>query len=475
MAKQSSILGVVTGLLGLLIAGGPLAGAAEPPSALPPLPPIELRSPAAAGSGIRSVDPDSWIGPHVIHLMAGATELEFIGGIGGSATMELAQALAANRGIRVLQLTSQGGDTLVAMQMERLVHAQGLITYVPRLCASACAFVFLGGKERYVGPGATLGFHATVGLDESPAETARIADAVKAWMIDRGVATAFVERAVSTPQTSLWVPTPDVLLQARVITALTSPQRFAEPGFGPGIPALVKQASPRRDPVFQATQKLLLAIHTADPESYERLQARLYDQMQAGGYDPLHALLVARLADRVLRRSIAAAADDAVASLASASIEESERLASVDPAVCVELPSVTRSQQDAAMAALPADLVIREISALTRIVESATAHPQPPPSLDEAKATYKVLLRDLANVVDAKYLLQPALDPKRGLHLSQRHLEGDPQLGTARSLGAAAGHDAGTVVVASTTPLPHRGRGALWAGEEPKCRPCRGT
>ena len=65
------------------------------------------------------------------------------------------------------------------------------------------------------------------------------------------------------------------------------------------------------------------------------------------------------------------------------------------------------------MAALPADLVIREISALTRIVESGTAHPQPPPSLDEAKAIYKVLLRDLANVVDSKYLLQPALDPAR--------------------------------------------------------------
>src|SRR5690349_13823294 len=43
MAKQSSILGVVAGLLGLLIVGGPPAGAEEPPAALPPLPPIELR------------------------------------------------------------------------------------------------------------------------------------------------------------------------------------------------------------------------------------------------------------------------------------------------------------------------------------------------------------------------------------------------------------------------------------------------
>jgi hypothetical protein len=411
MAKRS---GIHHGILaGLLIAGGSLAGAAELSPAMRPLSPIDVRPPIALGSGIRSADLDSWIGPHVIHLMVGGTELEYIGGISGSAVIDLARALAENRHIRVLQLTSQGGDTLLAMQMERLVRARGLVTYVPRLCASACAFVFLGGKERYVGPGATLAFHASIGLDESSAQTVRIAAAVKSWMLDRGVAPAFVERAVSTPHTTVWVPTPDELLQAHIITGLTSPQRFAEPGFGPGIPALVKQGSPDRDPLFQATQKLLLAIRTADPESYEQTQTKIYEAVQGGLYDPMRAAAVGSLAETVMRRSIAAAADDAIASLASAAIEETERLATIDPAVCVELPTVTLSQQDAAMAALPADLLVREISALTRIVESGTAHPQPPPSLDEARAIYKVLLHNLANVVDTKYLRQPALDPAR--------------------------------------------------------------
>jgi len=414
MAKRSGIHhGIQAGLLGLLIASGSLAGAAELPPAMPPLPPIDLRAPVALGSGIRSVDLDSWIGPHVIHLMAGGTELEYIGGISGSAIMDLAQALAANRGVRVLQLTSQGGDTLLAMQMERLVRARGLVTYVPRLCASACAFVFLGGKERYVGPGAALAFHASIGLDESSAQTARIAAAVKSWMLDRGVAAAFVERAVSTPHTTVWVPTPDELLQAHVITALTSSQRFAEPGFGPGLPALVKQGSFDRDPLYQATQKLLLAIRKADPESYEQSQTRIYEAMRGGLYDPVHAMAAARLVEDVMRRSFAAAADDAIESFATATIEETERLVTIDPAVCVELPTVTLSQQDAAMAALPADLMVREISALTRIVESGTARPQPPPSLDEARAIYKVLLHNLAAVVDTKYLLKPALDPAR--------------------------------------------------------------
>jgi len=299
------------------------------------------------------------------------------------------------------------------MNMERLVRSRGLITYVPRLCASACAFVFLGGKERYVGPGAKLGFHAAVGLDESPAETGRLAAAVKTWMVGRGVAPAFVDRAVSTPQATLWVPTPNELLQARVITAVTSPQPFAEPGFGPGIPALVKQASPQGDPLFQAIRKLMFAIRKADPASYEQAHALLYDAMQDGGYGVMRAASVGAFTEAVLQRSVAVAADDAVASLVNAAIEETERLASIDPAVCVELPTVTRSQQEAAMAALPADLLVREISAWTMIVESAAAHPQAPPSLDQARAILKVLERSLANTFDRKYILQPALDPAR--------------------------------------------------------------
>jgi hypothetical protein len=410
--RLTAARGILAGLFGLLIAGPP-CGAAEPAPITPPAPPIELRSPVAPEAGIRSVDYDSWIGPHVIQLMAGGTELEFIGGIGGSASAELARALDANPGVRVLQLTSQGGNTLLAMDMELLVRTRHLITYVPRFCASACAFVFLGGKERYVGPGAKLGFHAAVGLDESSAETARLAAAVKTWMLGRGVAPAFVDRAVSTPHTTIWEPTSDELLQARVITALSSPQRFATPSFGPGIPALVRQGPPQGDPLYLATQKLMLAIRKADPASYEQVHALLYEAMQDGGYGLMRAASVGAVAEAVLQRSVAVAADDAVVNLVNAGIEETERLASIDPAVCVELPTVTRSQQEAAMAALPADLLIRQITAWTMIVESATAHPQAPPSPDKARAILKVLERNLANTFDRKYILQPALDPAR--------------------------------------------------------------
>ena len=71
--------------------------------------------------------------------------------------------------------------------------------------------------------------------------------------------------------------------------------------------------------------------------------------------------------------------------------------------------------RDAAMDALPPDLRVREITAITMVVESATAHPQEPPSLDEARAIYTVLLRNLVNVFgdDTKYLIHTDLDPSR--------------------------------------------------------------
>ena len=413
--RPKAVCGILVGLLGLLVTVGPPAGGAELAPTMPPTPPIELRSPVAPEAGIRSVDYDSWIGPHVINVMPGGTELEFIGGIGGSASAELARALDANPGVHVLQLTSQGGNTLLAMDMELLVRSRGLVTYVPRFCASACAFVFLGGKQRYVGPGAKLGFHAAVGFEDSPEETAHLAASVKTWMLGRGVAPAFVERAVSTPHTTVWEPTPDQLLQARVITALGSPQRFATPSFGPGIPALVRQGPPQGDPLYLATQKLMLAIRKADPASYDQMQAKIYEAMRAGTYDPGRAASVSRLVQQVLRHCIAVADDDAVAGMVSAAVAEQERLAIIDPAVCLKSSSVTPSQRDAAMDALPPDLRVREITAITMVVETGTSHPQAPPSLDEARAIYTVLLRNLVNVFgdDTKYLIHPDLDPSR--------------------------------------------------------------
>jgi len=204
-------------------------------------------------------------------------------------------------------------------------------------------------------------------------------------------------------------------LRAHVTTALASPARFAAPSFGAGLPSLVKQALPQDDPLYAATRKLIFAIRKADPASYDAMQTKLYEAMRAGTYDPARSASVSRLLQQVLKHSISIAADDAVASLVRNMADQADRLAIIDPAVCLRLSSVTPGQRDAAMAALPPDLRLREILAVTMIVESGIANPQPPLSIDEARAIYNVMLRNLANVFgdDTKYLVHPDLDPAR--------------------------------------------------------------
>jgi hypothetical protein len=362
---------------------------------------------------------DSWIGPHEFRVLAAGTELEFVGGISGPALTELARLLEANPRIAALQLTSQGGDALTAMGMEQLVRQRGLITYVPRFCASACAFVFMGGRERYLGPGARLGFHAAAGLDDSAEATARLAAAARSWMLARGVADAFVDRAVSTPSSSMWYPSRDELVRAGVLTAATSPWTFASPSFGNGLPSLLRTTATRDDPLFVATKALTLAIKRADSGTFETMQASLDGALSSGTYDPTMARAVSDHVSQTIQRAMAIASDESVERFAAARSAEMDQLAGIDPAVCVELPSVTSAQRDAAAAAMPPEINLREIEALTDVLNSSIDRPQRPPSLSGAKADYGLLMQSLTARIgsDVQYLTRPELQPARTCEL----------------------------------------------------------
>jgi hypothetical protein len=362
---------------------------------------------------------DSWIGPHEFRVLAAGTELEFVGGISGSAVAELAQLLQAYPRISALQLTSQGGDALTGMGMEQLVRQHGLITYVPRFCASACAFVFLGGRERYLGPGARLGFHAATGLDDSPEATGRLAVAARSWLMARGLPEAFADRAVSTPSSSMWYPSPDELVKAGVLTAATSRWTFSSPSFGSGTPSLLRPATYHDDPLYVSSKALALAIRRADPATSEAMQASLDRALSAGAYDAATARAVSDHVSQMVQRAMAIGSDESVERFAAARSAEMDQLAGIDPAVCVELPSVTPAQRDAAEAAMPPEITLQEIRALTDVLNSSIDRPQNPPSLSAAKADYAALVENLAGRIgnDVQYLAHPELRPARACAL----------------------------------------------------------
>lgn len=71
----------------------------------------------------------------------------------------------------LLLLDSEGGDLLASLKMGNLVRTSGMATQVQAVdaatgrfrrggeCASACAYVFVGGVARTLGEGARLGVH----------------------------------------------------------------------------------------------------------------------------------------------------------------------------------------------------------------------------------------------------------------------------------------------------------------------------
>ena len=58
--------------------------------------------------------------------------------------------------------SSDGGSLVAGLRIGEAIRRMGFSTIVPdgRHCASACAFAWLGGIERFIGTDARIGFHA---------------------------------------------------------------------------------------------------------------------------------------------------------------------------------------------------------------------------------------------------------------------------------------------------------------------------
>lgn len=134
------------------------------------------------------------------------------------------QALEQNPDINVVVLNSPGGDTTAGRRINDLVRARPMATAVLNGCASACTLIYAGGQRRAIAPNGQLGFHASAVILMDAMMT-RIMnsltfrhDSLNAdYYRQAGFDEAFIERAVTTPSTDLWVPTQDVLLQAGVV------------------------------------------------------------------------------------------------------------------------------------------------------------------------------------------------------------------------------------------------------------------
>ncbi len=167
----------------------------------------------------------------------------------------------AHRRNLIVTLISPGGNPLPAMEMGRLVRKQAMTTFVPaeRVCASACALIWLAGKPRTAESKAAVGFHAAynrnTGQDSGVGnaligaylhELGLTAKAIvgmtskgateMAWLSD-DTAKAW-ELAVEPLQPTRTIPVP---AQAEASARMPPPAASSQPS-GPAIRAVVRTA-----------------------------------------------------------------------------------------------------------------------------------------------------------------------------------------------------------------------------------------
>jgi hypothetical protein len=207
--------------------------------------------------------------PYQFHLLMGGEVLEIAGSFSWSVPQNLQVALEAAPQVHIVSLNSPGGHVAPAMEVAEMIHSRGLATYVDRFCASACTLVFLAGRERWLAPGARLGFHQA----RAPGFSTADADAVLQAAYERfALPSAFIARALRTPPTDLWFPKLAELHAAQIITGPPPGTLLALDGdlstsLTDSLP-LVQTSSDRSVVQFaMAVSDILAELRKTDPEA----------------------------------------------------------------------------------------------------------------------------------------------------------------------------------------------------------------
>jgi hypothetical protein len=262
---------------------------------------VAFCEPQPPAPGTTAPQSDAVLPHYVIRAIRQGTEITLSGEILYGMAQDLRRVMEANPAAMVIHLNSPGGEVFEAREMVQLVRRRGLTTTIDQYCMSACTLVFLAGHERYLAPDAELGFHRSRAVDMGPAETDSIYRVDRDYMLSLGLPAAFVDKAFSTPSSSIWIPTDRELTAAGAITGVSD--RYL---------AAVDPYNAEATEGFGFIGRSLDLIRTTDPESYRRLHEHLYEAMRSGSGDlEIFALLNGELG-RLFGRYMSHASDELV-------------------------------------------------------------------------------------------------------------------------------------------------------------------
>ena len=150
-------------------------------------------------------------------------QLSIRGGLDFGITKAARSILLANPQINAVVLRSRGGQIYEGRGLAKLFTEFGLDTYVYEECSSACATAFIGGKRRYLGTEARLGFHQyslektehskILPFYDLAAEQQRDLALFKSHGVDQ----AFLDRMFDQPSNRIWFPDHTTLYEAKIV------------------------------------------------------------------------------------------------------------------------------------------------------------------------------------------------------------------------------------------------------------------
>ncbi|OLP54866.1 hypothetical protein BJF92_13745 [Rhizobium rhizosphaerae] len=138
------------------------------------------------------------------------TAIRIDGGITSDSANLFAALMKSHPELKTVSLNSPGGRVFPALEIARTINASGLMTSVPsgEECYSACALIFLAGKER-VAQG-KLGVHQVSGVND-PSLTQTAIGRIYEDLVTFNAPSYLVSRMLRTPPSDMYVFSPEEL------------------------------------------------------------------------------------------------------------------------------------------------------------------------------------------------------------------------------------------------------------------------
>lgn len=154
----------------------------------------------------------------------------------------LAELLMENPAVDTIVVSGDGGFNWPAHEMANKIESFGLHTVARHTCASACTTILLGGAERSMQPGASIGFHrmsnaasdlrvmySTLKDEQGWSDEFAFASHIFergeiaardyiAFLLRRGVTPEFALKSLTYSSMDMWYPSEKEMLEAGVLT-----------------------------------------------------------------------------------------------------------------------------------------------------------------------------------------------------------------------------------------------------------------